>query len=79
MNQEEKQRPHPFRNDFAVQPAFRENGHRLLGGGSLLARLFQLRQKADYNCAYDVTEDEAKSLEEPAHRFVEKIVELIEK
>ena len=35
-------------------------------------------QKADYNCAYDVTE-EAKSLEEPAHRFVEKIVELIEK
>ena len=36
-------------------------------------------QKADYNCAYDVTEEEAKSLEEPAHRFVEKIVELIEK
>lgn len=31
MNQEEKQRPHPFRNDFAVQPAFRENGHRLFG------------------------------------------------
>ena len=50
-----------------------------LEDGSLLARLFQLRQKADYNCAYDVTEDEAKSLEEPAHRFVEKIVELIEK
>ena len=36
-------------------------------------------QKADYNCAYDVTEEEAKSLEGPAHRFVEKIVELIEK
>ncbi len=50
-----------------------------LEDGSLLARLFQLRQKADYNCAYDVTEEEAKSLEEPAHRFVEKIAELIEK
>ena len=47
--------------------------------GSLLARLFQLRQKADYNCAYDITEEEAKSLEEPVFRFVMKITELIEK
>jgi uncharacterized protein (UPF0332 family) len=45
--------------------------------GSLLARLFQLRQKADYNCAYDISEDEAKSLMEPVHGFVEKIVEII--
>lgn len=47
--------------------------------GSLLARLFQLRQKADYNCAYDISDEEAKSLEEPTHRFVDKITTLIEK
>ena len=45
--------------------------------GSFLARLFQLRQKADYNCAYDITKEEALSLKEPTHRFVEKIVKLI--
>ena len=45
--------------------------------GSLLARLFQLRQKADYNCAYDFSIDEAKDLKEPTHRFVESITEII--
>ncbi|MBR6068631.1 MAG: HEPN domain-containing protein [Bacteroidales bacterium] len=45
--------------------------------GSLLARLFQLRQKADYNCAYDISVDEAKSLVEPVHLFVAEITELI--
>lgn len=45
--------------------------------GSLLARLFQLRQKADYNCAYDVSDEEARSLVEPSHHFVEKITEVI--
>ena len=48
-----------------------------LEDGSLLARLFQLRQKADYNCAYDISEDEIISLMEPVHGFVNKIVELI--
>lgn len=46
--------------------------------GSLVARLFQLRQKADYNCAYDISEEEAQSLREPARHFVEMISELIE-
>lgn len=50
-----------------------------LEDGSLLARLFQLRQKADYNCAYDISEEEAESLNEPVHRFVEKIAEIIHK
>ena len=45
--------------------------------GSFLARLFQLRQKADYNCAYDISEEEATALYEPSKRFVEKILGLI--
>lgn len=48
-----------------------------LEDGSFLARLFQLRQKADYNCAYDITKEEALSLKEPTHQFVEKIEILI--
>ena len=47
--------------------------------GQLYNQLQTMREESDYNCAYDVTEEEAKSLEEPTHRFVEKIVELIEK
>ena len=48
-----------------------------LEDGSFLARLFQLRQKADYNCAYDITKEEALSLKEPTHTFVEKIGDII--
>ena len=48
-----------------------------LEDGSFLARLFQLRQKADYNCAYDITKEEALSLKEPTHVFVEKIENII--
>ena len=44
----------------------------------MLARLFQLRQKADYNCAYNVSDEEAKSLAEPSHQFVEKVTAVIE-
>ncbi len=56
---------------------FVKTGQVEIGDGSFLAMLFQLRQKADYNCAYDITKEEALSLKEPTHRFVEKIVELI--
>jgi uncharacterized protein (UPF0332 family) len=48
-----------------------------LEDGSFLARLFQLRQKADYNCAYDISTEEARSLKEPTHKFMEKIEKLI--
>lgn len=48
-----------------------------LEDGSFLARLFQLRQKADYNCAYDITKEEALSLMGPTRSFVEKIDNLI--
>ena len=48
-----------------------------LEDGSFLARLFQLRQKADYNCSYDISMEEARSLKEPTHKFMEKIEKLI--
>ena len=45
--------------------------------GSFLARLMQLRQKADYNCAYEITEDELKSIAPTAVDFVEDIRKFI--
>lgn len=42
------------------------------------ARLFQLRQKADYNCAYDITNEDAQSFQEPARQFVDRITNLVE-
>lgn len=45
--------------------------------GSFLSRLLQLRQKADYNCAYDVTEDEVRDIIALSHRFVETVKGLI--
>ena len=56
---------------------FVKTGKVELGDGSFLSRLFQLRQKADYNCAYDISKEEARSLKEPTHQFVEKIEKLI--
>lgn len=46
--------------------------------GSLLARLFQLRQKADYNCAYDISDEEVKSLIAPVHLFIAEISKMID-
>ena len=56
---------------------FVKTGQVEMEAGSFLARLFQLRQKADYNCAYDISKDEARSLKEPTHRFVETIEKLV--
>lgn len=47
--------------------------------GSFLARLMQLRQKADYNCAYDVTESDAKEIVALSRDFVAKVVSLIQR
>lgn len=44
--------------------------------GSFLARLFQMRQKADYNCAYNITEEEVHDIVSLAHDFVENNLEL---
>lgn len=45
--------------------------------GSFLARMFQLRQKADYNCAYEVSESEVQEIVELTHNFVNTIISLI--
>lgn len=45
--------------------------------GSFLARLMQLRQKADYNCAYDISNEEAMDISPLAHNFVTEIKNLI--
>lgn len=41
--------------------------------GSFLARLFQLRKKADYNCAYDISDDEVREVQWLSHSFVETV------
>lgn len=48
-----------------------------VSSGSFLARLMQLRQKADYNCAFDITEEEVKEIAPLAHNFVKAIQSLI--
>lgn len=45
--------------------------------GSFLSRMMQLRQKADYNCYYDISEEEVRSLSEPTHEFIETLLSLI--
>ena len=45
--------------------------------GSFLSRMMQLRQKADYNCYYDISEDEVKSLSKPTHDFVDTVLNFI--
>lgn len=56
---------------------FVKNGIVTIEDGSLLARLFQLRQKADYNCAYNISDEEAKSLATPVHNFINSIIKII--
>lgn len=45
--------------------------------GSFLSRLMQLRQKADYNCAYDISESEVRDIVGLAHDFVGVVKNLI--
>lgn len=37
----------------------------------------QLRQKADYNCAYDISEDDIQEIIGLSHDFVKTILSLI--
>jgi uncharacterized protein (UPF0332 family) len=46
--------------------------------GSFLARMFQLRQKADYNCAYEISETDIHEIIEMSHDFVETVLRLAE-
>lgn len=45
--------------------------------GSFLARMFQLRQKADYNCAYEVSEKDVYEIVNLSHNFIDVILGLI--
>ena len=45
--------------------------------GSFLARMFQLRQKADYNCAYEISESEISEIIGLSHQFIATILHLI--
>ena len=46
--------------------------------GSFLSRMMQLRLKADYNCYYDISENEVRSLSEPTRDFVNTVLALID-
>lgn len=56
---------------------FVKTGKVNISSGSFLARLMQLRQKADYNCAFDITEEEVKEIAPLAHSFVKTIGTLL--
>ena len=45
--------------------------------GAILSRLEQMREAADYNCHYNVTEEEVLSIQPKAKEFYETIVKLI--
>ena len=45
--------------------------------GSFFSRMEQLRKKADYNCNYDVSEDEVFTMIEPAKSFIKTIENLV--
>ena len=46
--------------------------------GSFLARMMQLRQKADYNCAYDISQMDIDEYITLSKDFIKKIEELIQ-
>ena len=47
--------------------------------GKLYSQLQTMREKGDYNCAYQTSEDEIEPLIEPAQILVDKIVKYISK
>ena len=44
--------------------------------GSFLARMFQLRQKADYNCAYEISENDILEIIGLSHDFYKSHIKL---
>lgn len=45
--------------------------------GSFLARMMQLRQKADYNCAYEISEKDLAEQVSLSKEFIKKVEELL--
>lgn len=46
---------------------------------SIFRTMEQLREKADYNCSYDMTEDEVEEMKEPSHEIVGLVKRLVNK
>lgn len=46
--------------------------------GAFFSRMEQLRMKADYNCAYDVTQDDVESMIQPACDFISAIEQIVQ-
>jgi len=47
--------------------------------GGFLTRMEQLRERADYNCIYSVTQTEVEVMIEPARELISKIEDLLQK
>lgn len=45
--------------------------------GTILTRMEQLRQRADYNCIYNITEAEVIDIQNPANDLIKRIKELV--
>lgn len=45
--------------------------------GAFFSRMEQLRMKADYNCEYDVSQNDVESMQKPAQDFINSIEQLI--
>jgi len=45
--------------------------------GRFVSRLEQLRERSDYNCSYDVSEDEVMTMKEPSHQLIGLIKGLV--
>ena len=56
-----------------------KTGRIALTNGSFLARMMELRHKADYNCSYDVSQNEVEQMIPLAENFVREVEMLIDK
>lgn len=45
---------------------------------SIFRTMEQLREKADYNCAYDISEDEVNEMQEPSRKIIEEVKKLVQ-
>lgn len=44
---------------------------------SIFRTMEQFREKADYNCAYDISEDEVNEMREPSRKIIEEVKKLV--
>lgn len=44
---------------------------------SIFRTMEQLREKADYNCAYDISEEEVRDMQEPSRQIINEVKRLL--